>query len=300
MNKKAILLLNVLALGLLFNVSTDAKIGYVYSSYEYQLEAELDLGVIGRKLSFVFEFFDQSNNVIKDFLSYQESMHNMIILPMYDRCNGNYKGMIQLIRSSHRSISRILKSAKRAGAQSAAITQKLKKRKAELSALLSFMRKNRLLMSMLWSSARADARYGNLIHSYKSLAKKTDHAIVQGEEFEKELLYTACNRISRKHRVYPTVYFMRRFLLKDLKRYKRQYERSVKRLKRGFAVTLSERKYHDLSLLKASIESMDLYNQEKKLLAKKRVLMPIFLVGGFLLFGGLLQACIQSASFRIS
>jgi len=263
-----------LFIGLFSVVSIDAKMGYDYSPYEYQLEAELDLGVVGRKLSFVFEFFDQSSGVINDIFKHQESMHEMIIIPMYERCKGNYKAMIRLIKSSQKEIRRILRNAKKAGDQGAEITKMLNKRKKELVSLLSFMRKNRLLITTLWGSIRAEARYGGLIHSYKSLAKESGHALVQGEKFEKELLYTANKRISRKHRTYPIVYFMRRFLLKDLKRYKRQQDRNLKKLKSGFAVELCENRYRDLTLVKTSIESMDSYNEERRSLTRRRVLMP--------------------------
>lgn len=235
--------------------------------YESHLEAELDLGVVERGLRTVFDFFDQDDDVEFHLDSYQESMYHLVILPMYKKNNGKYKGMIRSIRSAHSAVSLIVKRLKRAGVRNIKVAEK---RKGQLKRLLSVVRKRRGFVRTLWASAQIEERYGDLIASYKLASKRTGHVIVQDQEFEKSLLYISFNLVAHKHKKYPMVYFMRRFVNRDIEKHKRAYDRVVKSKKTGFASDLFEKKYHDLTLIKTSVESLDSYNKEKAVLSASR------------------------------
>lgn len=242
-------------------------------SYESRLEAELDLGVVERSLKTVFDFFDQTENEDCSVDKYQELMYELIILPMYKSGKGSYKSMIRSIKSAEKAVSSILKRLKKAGAHDLDFVEK---RQKGLKRLLVSVRKKRGLTHILWASAEIECRYGELISSYKAISEKTEHMIVQDREFEKELLYTSFNLVAHKQKKYPMVHFMRDFLSRDIKRHKRRYDRAVKLKKSGFAKNLFEKKYHDLTLIKTSVESLDAYNKEKKALSKSNFRKTVF------------------------
>ena len=115
----------------------------------------------------------------------------------------------------------------------------------------------------------------------KKEVEETGHVIVQSQNFEKELLYTSFQNIAHKHRKYPIAYFMEKFLLRDIKRYKSKYDRFMKKEKSGFAIDLFESKYHDVTLVKTSIESLESYMKESRALFVNKIIKRLC----FVIFG---------------
>jgi hypothetical protein len=273
MNKRFSSLVLLLMIGCSAVSSESKPAQKIFYEYESHLEAEFDLGVVERNFKEVFAFFDQADNVELHLNDYQESMYHLIVLPIYKKSNGNYKAFIRLIKRAEKAISAILKRLKKAGVHdlSAVVS-----RRNQLKALFKLVCKKRGFVRTLWSSAQIETRYGSVINSYKSISERTDHVIVQDQDFEKEVLYTSFNLVAHKHKKYPMVYFMRQFINKDTRRHKRAHDRAVKMKKSGFAADLFEKKYHDLTLVKTSIESLDAYNKEKRALSKSNFRKGLF------------------------
>jgi hypothetical protein len=240
-----------------------------------QPKPKVDFDVPAQELSFLFEFFDQSEVVINNLSDSQKLMHEMVIVPMHSCCKGSFALMVRLIKSGYRKMSSSLKRAKRIGTDDSIFL--IRKRQAQLRSLLVFLKQNKPLALLLWSSVEIEEKYEKLIRSHGQLMQRIEDGerVYQDREFEKDLLGVSLHRIPKRHTKYPMVYFMRRFLLKDLKKYKSQYKQIARRLRSGFAVNLFEDGYEKVVSVKSTIEGLHVYNIEKKALAKKRQLWVV-------------------------
>jgi hypothetical protein len=277
MNKRAFLAL-ILAFGFFSNVlmSASSLARSAHIDYDHYLEAGLDLGVINRRMSFVYDFFDQSADVQSNLSNYQESLCSIVLVPMYQKCNGRYQKMISLIKKEIKHVKSVLKRVKKIEIQDQQIVGKLTKRSAQLNSLLFFSSPKHSIVRSLWSSITIDMRYGSLIKAYKTLPRDSNLTPISNESFEKELLYISFKNISRRFRLYPTAYFVDKCLSKDLKKFKKQ---SLKSFNKGYDTSFIEPKYNDLIQLKAAIEKMDFYLQDKRGRSGYRKLVATSLLG---------------------
>lgn len=264
-----------------------ASIGYAYTEYEMQLEVELDLGVVERKHQFIFDFFNQEGRTVQAIVDHQEEFYHEFVLEAFDRCQGKYRRMIRLVKLAKQDLERTIRKAWRARMKKSDFFAVLKRKRKDLKLLLSFIRKRKTVMSCLWSCARIEKVYGSLIDSYKSFSRDGDRGIVRDQGFEKELLYVAFNNLSIRRRRYPIAYFMEKYLVRDIRKHKRLQDKNIKKKRFGFAVDLFEQKYHDLTLLKTSIECLESYNKEVSQRASGKFFEA---VGGTLIGCGCLAA----------
>lgn len=277
MNKRAFSAL-ILAFGIFSNIlmSPKSRVSSDQSVYDHHLEADLDLGVIDRRMPFLYDFFDQSEDVQKNLSSYQESLCSMVLVPMHKKCNGAYKKMIRVIKKEIKLVGSVLRRVQKVEIQDRLIIDRLIKRRSQLNSFLRFGSPKHSIVRSLWNSITIDNRYGSLIKAHKALPRDSNLAAIPHESFEKELLYISFKNISRQCRWYPTAYFMDKCLSKDLKKFKKQ---SLKSFSKGYDTSFIEPKYNDLIELKATIEKMDFYLQDKRGRSRYRKLIAAYFFG---------------------
>jgi hypothetical protein len=256
-------------------------------SYENHVNARLDLGIFEREYKEIFAFFDQNKIILPDLENHQESMYNILVLPMYKKCNGSYNRFVRVVKSANRGARTVFKCLKTAGCTDFTL---IKKRQNQLKALLNLVRKKSSYVKLLWTAARIEDRYGYLMD--KSLDFETEfealdevssdqkkESVDTKREFEKELLYTLSSLFNFDSVSNPLHCFLRTYLNRDIKKCYKQYSRQfMQGDSTGFALKTLAHQYDKLNKIKIAIHDLEMYKKEKNKIFKALILGTTCLV----------------------
>lgn len=277
MNKKAFLALNIFIMCVAVN-TISSTIYFSKGASERKIVTEsMKLGLnFEEGILNLFSLYDQlasqdvlfastliekdASKIIAGLSEHQEAIYKVVIAPVYKQCKGKFRKVKRMVRSAHRDIKRKLKKAKKNDFSESTI-ERLKCRDFQLKTFLTFMKKNKKIMKSFWLLARLEGRYDKLIDCYQSLPNNEDP--VWSEKFEEKLLLTSLESVNRFERAHLVVFFMCRYLSRDLKKCKKLYNKVCLELEAGFVTNSLNKKYNELSTIENFIKESAFYKEEE-------------------------------------